>query len=235
MRHAAVIFALAIVMIAAGSASAQTAAKSALIKRLPTVKFTDVSLTDAIDFFRDTSNANFTVDWKSIEEIGVSKDTPVNLTLRHAPMRVALKATLESAAPGLLTYYIDQNVITITTLAKADERMITRIYPVQDLLVEIPDFKAPSLSLTDNTSNGNNSGGGNDLFGGNNNSNRDEDKEQTKTRAERAEDLITLIRETIRPEVWDVNGGKAKIRFFNGNLIVTAPRSVQEAIGGPVE
>jgi hypothetical protein len=31
------------------------------------------------------------------------------------------------------------------------------------------------------------------------------------------------------------NGGKGTIRFFNGNLIVTAPRSVHEAIGGPVD
>jgi hypothetical protein len=41
-----------------------------------------------------------------------------------------------------------------------------------------------------------------------------------------------MIRETVRPEIWRENGGAASIRFYNGNLIVTAPRSVQEAIGG---
>jgi hypothetical protein len=35
--------------------------------------------------------------------------------------------------------------------------------------------------------------------------------------------------------VWRQNGGPASIRFFNGTLIVTAPRSVHEAIGGPLE
>ena len=33
-------------------------------------------------------------------------------------------------------------------------------------------------------------------------------------------------------EMWRDNGGTAAIRYFNGHLIVTAPRSIQEAIGG---
>ena len=44
-----------------------------------------------------------------------------------------------------------------------------------------------------------------------------------------------MIRETIRPDVWREAGGPASIRYYNGNLIVTAPRSVQEALGGPTE
>jgi hypothetical protein len=32
-----------------------------------------------------------------------------------------------------------------------------------------------------------------------------------------------------------VNGGTAAIRFFNGSLIVTAPRSVHESLGGLVD
>jgi hypothetical protein len=60
-------------------------------------------------------------------------------------------------------------------------------------------------------------------------------KEKVKTKQERADDLVTLVRETIRPEIWKENGGTAAVRYYNGNLIVTAPRSVQEAIGGPLE
>jgi hypothetical protein len=60
-------------------------------------------------------------------------------------------------------------------------------------------------------------------------------QEKIRTKQERADDLVTLIRETIRPEIWKENGGTAAVRYYNGNLIVTAPRSVHEAIGGPVE
>lgn len=47
---------------------------------------------------------------------------------------------------------------------------------------------------------------------------------------ERAEELIELITEVIRPDVWQVNGGTATIRYFNGNLVVNAPRSVHELL-----
>jgi hypothetical protein len=50
-----------------------------------------------------------------------------------------------------------------------------------------------------------------------------------------ADSLVKLIMDTIRPEIWKENGGNSTIRFFQGNLIVTAPLSVQEAIGGPVD
>lgn len=59
--------------------------------------------------------------------------------------------------------------------------------------------------------------------------------EKIKSKVERAEALVTLVRETVRPEIWKENGGNAAVRYYNGNLIVTAPRSVQEAIGGPLE
>ncbi len=52
------------------------------------------------------------------------------------------------------------------------------------------------------------------------------------TRAERAEELLSLIRETIYPDVWRDNGGTASIRMWRDNLVVTAPRNVHEAIGG---
>lgn len=47
---------------------------------------------------------------------------------------------------------------------------------------------------------------------------------------ERAEELIELITEVIRPDVWQANGGTATIRYFNGNLVVNAPRSVHEML-----
>ena len=53
-----------------------------------------------------------------------------------------------------------------------------------------------------------------------------------KTRDERGDELVTLITETVRPEIWAVNGGTATIRYFRGSLVVTAPRSVHEALGG---
>lgn len=51
-----------------------------------------------------------------------------------------------------------------------------------------------------------------------------------KSREERAQELVDLITATVRPDIWEENGGVATIRFFNGNLVVHAPRSVHELL-----
>jgi uncharacterized membrane protein YgcG len=203
---------------------------------LPELHFDGVSISDAIDFLRDVSGANMTVNWKALEEQGVSKDTPINLKLREVSLRRALELVLsEVGGPGKLSYTVDENVIEITSQELVDSKMYTRVYPIQDLIMEVPDFdNAPDFSLTSSTTTSGQSGGsgssgsGASLFTGGGGGKT----ERTKTPAQRANDLIELIRSTIHPDIWQENGGKAVIRYFNGNLIVTAPRSVQEAIGG---
>jgi len=43
------------------------------------------------------------------------------------------------------------------------------------------------------------------------------------TREERAQQVIDTLQSTIVPDVWDVNGGRATIKYINGVLVVTAP------------
>ncbi|MBC7783786.1 MAG: hypothetical protein H7144_08090 [Burkholderiales bacterium] len=246
MRHAALIGLVIGSSLSAAIAQAPTTRPAAVApvpantpaKKPAEVNFREAALTDAIDFFRTVTGANIVVEWKALEEIGVSRDTPVNLNLKRVKFRVALKATLESASPGLLAYYIDNGVIHITTLARADAQMITRVYPVQDLLHDIPDFKTPNQNNSNDTGTevtvggDSGSGGGSGSGSGLGNSGGNETEERTtKTRKERAQDLIDIIQTTIRADVWDINGGKARIRHLNGNLVITAPRSVHEQIG----
>ena len=228
------------ILLSATFASAQSNAKAMLVKRLPAVKFDQIGLSDAIDFFRDATDGNFVVDWKALDQIGVGKDAVVNVQLRNVATAVALKKTLESAAPKLLTFYIDQNVVTITTQAAADAHMVTRLYAVEDLILEIPNFTdAPTFDLSSSqntgggqssTSGGGGGGGGQSLFSGGG-GNSTQTTGETKTAAERGQDLIDLIESTIRPEIWNTNGGKASIKYFNGKLIITAPAAVQDLIG----
>jgi hypothetical protein len=55
-----------------------------------------------------------------------------------------------------------------------------------------------------------------------------------QTSAQKGQELVDLIKNVIRPNIWSDNGGPASIKYYNGKLIVNAPVSVQEAIGGPV-
>ncbi|MDB5305293.1 MAG: hypothetical protein JWM97_2842 [Phycisphaerales bacterium] len=224
-------------------ASAASGVKQMLNTNLPEVRFNGVALTDAVDFLRDVSGANLVVNWKALEEAGVTKDTQLNIRLRGVSLKKALTMVLAEAGGGdKLTYDIDEGVIQVTTRELADQKMITRVYPVQDLINEIPDFTdAPDFSLNTTSNNqsqspGGNGGGGtqgqhtNSIFGGDSSSTKKE--EELKTKAERSQELLDLIRSVIFPDVWQENGGKAALRMWNGNLIVTAPRSVQEALGG---
>jgi hypothetical protein len=219
----------------AGVVSRQLSAK------LPELRFEGVTLGDALDFIRDVSGANITVNWKALEATGVTKESAVNLHLNNISLRKALEMLLTEASGGdTITFVIDQGVIEVTTRELADKMMVTRVYPVEDLIMIIPDFTdAPQFSL-DAAQNGGGGGGGGGgqgaqaqvantlLAGGATGANT----EQTKTKAERAQELVDLIEAVVFPDVWKENGGTASVRYYNGMLVVTAPTTVQEAIGG---
>jgi hypothetical protein len=225
-------------------AKGESSARLALDRDVPAVKLDSVAFKDALDFVQDLSGANLHVNWAALAAAGVTKDALIDLHLRGIPLRKALNLILSEAAAGnaVLTYYIDDNVIEITTQELADKVLITMVYPVDDLLMDVPDFTdAPKFDLTQSQGNGGGTtvgaggGGGNastgSLFGGGG----ADGETKGASRAERAQQLVDLITSVVRPEIWQANGGPASIRFFNGSLIVTAPRSVQEEIDGPVD
>jgi general secretion pathway protein D len=240
-----VMFAIAALLLAGNCpAQAVVSARRALDLALPNVNLDNVLLSDAIDFLRDVSGANVHVNWRALEAAGVGKDTQVNVRLRTVTLRKVLDLVLGEAGAGVaLAYYVDQGVIEITTRELADKDLFTRVYPIQDLIVEVPDFIGPDFNITQNNTQTSGSGGGGGgggsgqgLFGGGSSGTSGTNgQEKQMTRAERAQALIDVITETIQPEIWNTNGGPAAIRFFNGNLIVTAPRSVHEALGGIVD
>jgi uncharacterized membrane protein YgcG len=228
----------------AHAAPAAKAARASLGRSLPEIKFDGRSLEECIDFIRDITDANIVVNWKALEGAGVTKDTLVNLKLRNVTLKKALTLILSEAAAGNgVTYDVSDGVIEITTTELANQKMYTRVYPVGDLLMEIPNFdNAPNFSLDQNqasgkgggggTGGGGGGGGGGGLFGGGNGGNQGNEKDKGPTKEERAEELLGLIREVIYPDIWRENGGTASIRMFRDNLVVTAPRKVHEAIGG---
>jgi len=284
LRKTALGFLFGTVLALAGTAfgaSPNAQAKVALNKTIPAINFTNVTLRDAIDFLRDVSGVNVQVHWKAIEQAGVTPDTTVNIKLRQVTLRKVLTLLLAEVAGGpTLTFYVDEGVIEVTTKEIADAQMFTIVYPVQDLLIEAPEFVVPDFDLGSGGSGGGGSGGGGGSRGGGGGSRGggggggyggggggggsrgggggsrggggggyggggsgsgsggmfgSTPNTQNKEKDAKAKELIDLIKETVQPSAWMDNGGKASVRFFNGNLIVTAPRSVHEEIGGPID
>ena len=205
-----------------------------LDRSLPATNFTGVTFGEAIEFLRDVSGLNIHVNWKALETANVTADTPVTMRLRAVSMRKVLNLLLsEAAGADTLAWQVDGGVVEITTKELADKKLYTRIYPVEDLVTEIPEFtEPPSFSLqstTDQAQQGGGGGGGQGLFA---NSDDRTEREPVRSKDERGEELVQLVKEMIQPDVWADAGGPAHIRYFRGNLIVTAPKSVHEALAG---
>ncbi len=222
------------------SAGMVTNARRALSQNLGRLQVDQVSVQKVLDYLRNASGANIVVNWKALEASGVQREAPVSLDVRGLTLTKALQLVLDQASPAApLTYTVDQNVISITTQEEADKVMITKVYIVDDLVM--PDMvqqSPPSFDLNAVTkSNNNGSGGGG---GGNQqsifqNTNQGSNAgTQGKTADQKGEELAELIRAVVRPEIWKEAGGPAAMRYFSGKLIVTAPQSVQEMIGGDV-
>jgi hypothetical protein len=236
MKRYLSIVTVAFVLAALCSVSSAAPRAGAILRmNLPEMRFTNIPLSEAIDFVRDVSGANLQVNWRALETVGVTKDMPVNMRLRAVTLRKVLRVLMaETGAEDQLAITIDDNVIELTTREIADSRMYTRVYNIEDLIMVIPDFEGPRLDLQSNSSSRGQGGGssGRSVFDQDSNEDRNENR---LSRRERAQQIIDLIVDVVRPEIWRQNGGNASIAFLNGNLIITAPRSVHEAIGGPFD
>lgn len=217
---------------AAHCTRAAVSARAQLSARVPAAKLDNVPLADAIDFLRDIAGVNIDVDWKSLQAANITRDTQINLNLHGVSAGKILSLILTQAGPGdVLTYFIDQNVVEVTTRAVADQKLITVVYYVMDLLQPNPTFDYQIQNITGGSAQVTGGSGG----GGGSQAITASQSNQSQTIDSKANDLIKLIETVVRPEVWRDNGGNASMAYLNGNLIVTAPRSVQEAIGGPVD
>jgi len=219
---AAVSFAISVGVFAGSTPPPELTAKQIINSRITVVDVNQTSLADTLDWLRDVTGANIFVNWAALESTGVDQSTPVTVKLRQIPVSKLLDLMLNSAAPGQLAWYIDDNIIHITTADIANQAMITRIYPVEDLLLEIPNFVGPEMELSTDASSG-------APFGSGSGDNNDDDE---KGELDRANDLIRLIEMMVVPDTWQDNGGMSSIQYFDGSLIVTAPRKVHELLGG---
>jgi hypothetical protein len=102
--------------------------------RPTTVEFLDIPLEDCITFLKEYHNINIYIDKPTLLDGGVALDQPITLKLTGVTMRTALKLLLE---PAQLTFVIEDEVMKITTSAKAAENVKSRIYPVSDLVIRL--------------------------------------------------------------------------------------------------
>ena len=176
-----------------------------LDRELPEVNFDQNFFGDVMDFLRDVSGANIYVNWKALQDAGITPQVPISVKLRNITVRKALDVIVEDAggATTKIAITIDRGVISIAPAASA--RRITRSYDVHDLIPEkapvppivgaaiVPGLERPALG--------------------------------------RADELVRLLTTSIAPSTWESNGGSiGSIKESDGTLVVTQTVENQEAI-----
>lgn len=205
----------------------QLTPRQALRAKISEVKWEQLPAEQAIDWLRDVLGTNIVVDWTALETVGVDRTSPVSVNLRWVQVNRLMRILFQDAGGRNFAFYTEGNVLHITTREAADEPILTRSYPVEDLLLK--PRKIERIKITISTS----SDGGTESTIFNDDSSDSDDQKEIRKDAE--ESLIQSIMDLFPTETWRDNGGRSKLTIFRGQLIVSAPRSVQEAIGGTGE
>lgn len=100
-----------------------------------TLDFQRAPLADVAAYLRETAKINVDIDTPHLEEIGVVRDAPVSLSVRD----MRLKSALAHLLPQLeLAYTVRDGALVISTPEALEEELLTRVYPVADLLADDP-------------------------------------------------------------------------------------------------
>ena len=105
------------------------------------LEFVETPLTDVIDYLKDLHGIEIQIDNKALEDAATGTDTPVTRNLRGISLRSALRLML---GPLDLAYVIKDEVLLITTKEKADAELVTKVYPVADLVLS-PFARTPRM------------------------------------------------------------------------------------------
>ncbi|MEW4456229.1 hypothetical protein AB1L30_26425 [Bremerella sp. JC817] len=127
------------------------------------IQFIDTPLEEVVGYLKQLHGIEIQIDNRALEEIGLSTDTPVTRNIEGISLRSALRLMLKELD---LTYIVANEVLMITTPEEAESELITKVYPVADLVLPV----SVQLGTLGGGGTGSNQGGGfgNNGNGGNN-------------------------------------------------------------------
>lgn len=165
------------------------------------LEFEDQPLADVVDFLRGQLDVQFVLRKGSLDEEGVSGDTPISLQLKEVPAAHALRVIEDAlhirfAVHDGIVFVAGQGDMQLTL-----RRQEVKVYNCRDLLRLAPAGGAPQA----------NPDGSQDV--------------QSPSAA-----LIEVIVSVISPQDWDAAGGPSSVKEFNGLLTVRAVAETQAQV-----
>ena len=113
------------------------------------IGFLNTPLTEVVVVLAKQLSINVVLDNESLTEEGIAPDTSVTLQLQQITARSALELLLR---PRGLASVIEHEVLLVTTVAKEKEKLVSRTYPVSDLLGPNENYGALIQMLESSTS-----------------------------------------------------------------------------------
>ena len=99
-----------------------------------TMEFIETPLRNVADQLKLQHGIEIQLDTKALAEINVTPDTPITKSIKGISLRSALRLML---AEHDMNYIIEDEVLLITTADKAKTTVVTKVYPVADLVLPI--------------------------------------------------------------------------------------------------
>ena len=232
----ALLAAAAVLLIAPAAAADDPRAETLdrLAQRV-TAEFDDARLEDVVQFIETIGDIEIDPLWLDDRETsGLDRDREVSASVTEVPLLVLLERVLRDASDAFdrATWQLTPGgVVEVGPRTRLNESATLRIYDINDLIFEIPNYdNVPQLDLDQalQQGGGGGGGGGGGLF-------EDEDDEFDRpSRRELAEQVIDIILEVVEPEQWRANGGDGgTITLYRESLLlIRAPDYMQRQLEG---
>jgi len=214
-------------------AQSQGAKTLALLTKPLTVKVEDAPFEDLVEFVRTATGATVDVAWiTSRHSDGLDPEALVSVDVQGAQaLALLLHAARQASHDDFQdpTWQLDHQTgaLQIGPRSRLNKFKRLEMYDINDLILVLPDYTdVPRLNLNSvvRQGQGGSSGG---IFQQTQNQTTD-----TDPRAE-AERIMEILRAVIETDEWIDNGGDgATVRFYEGNLLVSAPDYIHRQING---
>jgi hypothetical protein len=210
---------------------------SRLMKRI-SVDFQDKRLDDVISFIRDYTGAEIEPMWTDERYTdGLDREAIVSLRVNNVSTLTLLERLMEQSRTdfgGENGWQMSSSgAIQIGPKSRLNRYKRIEIYDINDLIVEIPDYRdVPRIDLQQalQASQQGGGGGGQGPF---TETQAETAADRARNRQERATEVMELLRTLVEMEQWVENGGEGgSMRYWQGGIIVNAPDYMHRGING---
>lgn len=205
---------------------------------IPEVRFVEQPFIQVMDWLEEFTGANIQVRWETLEFGGVDRETPISLQAQNVRLSLVLWMVMNEAAGAdvVLAYRASGDQIILSTADDLGREVITRVYDVADLMIQVPSANRPQFDFQQGL--GQQGGGGQSVFG-NQRQNQQRSGEGAGITAggpsAQMQQLIELLQQVVEPDTWEINGGQGRIRSWRNLLVVTNTLMVHQQLAGYVE